>query len=81
VCAGLAGPESFDFVLAFRPSDEKKPDVDLLDFGDVINRAEDADESEALGDDWEVDNGDGCAKAGYGRAGGPFGGLASAVAR
>jgi hypothetical protein len=77
VCA----PGSFVFVLAFRPSDEKKPDEGLLDFGDKINRAEDADESDALGDDWEVDNGDGCARAGYGRAGGPWGELVSAAAR
>jgi hypothetical protein len=68
-------PDSFVLVLAFRPSDEKKPAGDLPDLGD---RTDDDDEREVLVDDWETVSDDGCAKDGYGRAGGPWGGLVSA---
>jgi hypothetical protein len=73
--------ELFVFILVLRPSDEKKPVDGLLDLGEATNRAEDLEEREGLVDNWEMGDGDGCAKDGYGRAGGPFGGLVSAVAR
>jgi hypothetical protein len=66
--------ESFALLLPFRPSDEKKPPddlPDLADLGEVTNRGEGVDERDVLVDDWEPLNGDGCAKDGYGRAGGP----------
>lgn len=73
--------ESFVLILAFRPNDEKKPPGDLIDLGEPMNRVEDAEERDMLIDDWETGDGNGCAKDGYGRGGGPFGGLVSTVGR
>ena len=55
----------------------------MVGFGDASNRAavaEEADEREVLVDE-ELASGDGCARDGYGRTGGPWGGLVSAEAR
>lgn len=65
-------------MLAFRPSDEKKPLEDLpLEEGDAIVCVEDEDEREVLVDTREVASGVGWANEGYGRGGGPMGGLTS----
>lgn len=65
-------------MLAFRPSDEKKPLGDLpLEDGDAIVCVEDEEEREVLVDIREVTGGVDWANEGYGRGGGPRGGLTS----
>jgi hypothetical protein len=70
-------------MLAFRPSDEKKPLDDLpLEVGEAIVCAEDEEDREGvMVDVREAAEGVDWAKEGYGRGGGPRGGLKSSLLR